>query len=58
MVTWEGKRRAGWVVSKPTYRCLTYTSEITNRTLAAEKSGNWFRRVGEAAEQCIMRWFV
>ena len=33
-------------------------TEAQHCTLAAEKPGEWFRRVEGAAEQCMKRWFV
>ena len=40
------------------HRCIACPPKRNKWTLAAKKSGEWFRRVEEAAELCMKRWFV
>ena len=57
-VTREGKNKTGWVVSSTTLSTLKLPTEAKHWTLAAKKPGERFRRVEEAAEQYLKRWFV
>ena len=52
-----GGQERGWMgcLDMPLYNLPT---EETRWTLAVKKSGMWFGCAGEAAEQCMKRWFV
>ena len=56
--TREGKVRTGWAVSSTGLSLFTLPTKAKHWTLASNKPGELFRRVEEAAEQYIKRWFV
>ena len=57
-MTWKSKSRTGWAVSNATYRCLTCPPMRNNGHWQTKQSGERFRRVEEAVDQYIRRWFV